>query len=101
MRRRCLLVCRIFTSARSRTKALRGHSAARARAAAGMGRVSRRVRRKGSAQGRMESDRSDEWMKPAVPEARRTRRIILLARVPTTFSRYTHARARTRAPLRG
>jgi len=48
----------------------------------------------------MESDRSDEWMKPAVPEARRTRRIILLARVPTTFSRYTHTRARACARAR-
>lgn len=49
---------------------------------------------------RREGGRSDEWMKPAVPEARRTRRVILLARVPTTLSSrsriYTSASSRLR-----
>lgn len=42
-------------------------------------------RRRKSVEGRRVA--SDEWMKPAVPEARRTGRVILLARVPTTLSR--------------
>lgn len=51
-------------------------------------------RREGEGQRKDRSDRSDEWIKPAVPEARRARRVILLARVPTTLSR---ARTRERA----
>lgn len=48
--------------------------------------------------GDREGGRSDEWMKPAVPEARRSRRVILLARVPTTLSSRVYVYTRERAP---